>query len=45
VATVELEDVAKSYGDRRAVVGLSLSVASGESVALLGPPAAARPPR
>jgi len=37
VATVELEDVAKSYGGRPAVVGLSLSVASGERVALLGP--------
>jgi len=37
VATVELEDVAKSYGGRPAVAALSLSVASGESVALLGP--------
>ena len=37
MATVELEDVAKSYGGRPAVMGLSLSVASGESVALLGP--------
>ena len=37
MATVELEDVAKSYGGRPAVVALSLSVASGESVALLGP--------
>ena len=37
MATVELEDVAKSYGGRPAVTGLSLSVASGESVALLGP--------
>ena len=37
MATVELEDVAKSYGGRPAVMALSLSVASGESVALLGP--------
>ena len=37
MATVELEDVAKSYGGRPAVMGLSLSVASGESMALLGP--------
>ena len=37
MATVELEDVAKSYGGRPAVAALSLSVASGESVALLGP--------
>ncbi len=37
MATVELEDVVKSYGGQPAVDGLTLSVSSGESVALLGP--------
>jgi len=37
VATVELEGVSKAYGAHRAVQELSLSIESGESVALLGP--------
>ena len=37
MATVELEGVSKFYGAHRAVHEFSLSIASGESVALLGP--------
>jgi len=37
MATVELRDVTKSYGDTVAVSGVSLEVAHGEFVALLGP--------
>jgi ABC-2 type transport system ATP-binding protein len=36
-AAVELTDVVKSYGDRRAVAGLSLRVPVGQVLALLGP--------
>lgn len=34
---LQLDNVVKSYGDRRAVDGLSFSVAAGEVLALLGP--------
>ncbi len=37
LATVELREVAKAYGGQPAVRGVSLTVASGERVALLGP--------
>ena len=37
MATVELQDVSKAYGAYRAVSGLTLTVASGECLALLGP--------
>ena len=37
MATVELQDVSKAYGAHRAVSGLTLTVASGECLALLGP--------
>ncbi|MER6722069.1 MULTISPECIES: ABC transporter ATP-binding protein [Streptomyces] len=36
-AVVSFEDVSKSYGDVRAVEGLTLSLRPGETVALLGP--------
>lgn len=36
-AVVSFEDVSKSYGDVRAVDGLTLSLRPGETVALLGP--------
>ena len=35
-AVLELDDVAVSYGKRRALDGLTLSVAPGEVVTLLG---------
>ncbi|HKF43718.1 MAG TPA: ATP-binding cassette domain-containing protein [Thermoanaerobaculia bacterium] len=34
---IEFQDVAKSFGDLRVLDGLSLSVAAGETVALIGP--------
>ena len=42
MATVELKNVSKSYGDHVAVADLSLSIAHGEFVALLGHRARAR---
>jgi ABC-type Fe3+/spermidine/putrescine transport system ATPase subunit len=37
VASVELDSITKAYGGQPAVCGLSLTVASGECLALLGP--------
>lgn len=34
----------KTYGSTRALDGVDLSISPGESVAIMGPPARARPP-
>ena len=37
MSAVEVEDLSHSYGERRALVGVSFTVAEGEMFALLGP--------
>lgn len=42
---IEIRNVTKTYGAKDAVKNASLNIKRGEFVTLLGPSAAARPPR
>ena len=43
--TVQVEDLIVTFGELRAVDGVSFSVGRGEAFGLLGPTGPARPPR
>ena len=44
MADLKIVDVRKSYGKKEVLKGVSLTAGTGEFLALLAPPAAARPP-
>ncbi|MEH0069235.1 hypothetical protein V6L77_01115 [Pannonibacter sp. Pt2-lr] len=44
MAGIELTDIARSYGGKRVVDGVSLTVNDGNLLPFSAPPAAARPP-